>query len=124
MILVDTSIWIDHLSKPHWILRGLLMQDGVLVHPFVLGELAVGSIRDRDLVLITLSEIETVRVANHEEVLNFISAHKLFGKGIGYIDANLLTSVVLTPGTTLWTRDKRLHAAALELKVAYQPLAN
>jgi predicted nucleic acid-binding protein len=110
MILVDTSIWIDHLSKPHWILRGLLMQDGVL--------------RDRDLVLITLSEIETVRVANHEEVLNFISAHKLFGKGIGYIDANLLTSVVLTPGTTLWTRDKRLHAAALELKVAYQPLAN
>jgi predicted nucleic acid-binding protein len=124
MILVDTSIWIDHLHRSHPVMDGLLMEQQVIMHPFVFGEIAMGSIRKRSLVLGTLSKFKAVRTAREEEVLNFTAAHKLFGRGIGYIDVHLLASVQMTPGTMLWTRDKRLHAAALDLDIAYQPRPN
>jgi predicted nucleic acid-binding protein len=124
MILVDTSIWVDHMAKPPPIMSGLLLKENVLMHPFVLGEVAMGHIHKRNLVLGTLSVFETARIAREEEVLDFLSTHKLYGRGIGYIDVHLLTSVKLTPGTLLWTRDKRLLAAASGLGIAYRPLLN
>jgi predicted nucleic acid-binding protein len=111
VILVDTSVWIDHLrqSDPH--LVDLLNGSLVLVHPFVVGELALGNLRDRD-VLGILGTMPQAIVAAPDEVLQFIAVHRLAGLGIGYVDAHLLASVRLMPGTALWTRDKRLSAAA------------
>lgn len=115
MILVDTSVWIDHLRDGDSTLESLLNTGQVLLHPFVIGELALGSMRQRDVILDALSNMPRARVAKDEEVLVFIDRSKLYGLGIGYIDAHLLTSVRLTPGTLLWTKDKRLSEAANQL---------
>jgi predicted nucleic acid-binding protein len=87
----------------------------VLIHPFVIGELALGNLRQRDVVLDTISNLPGAKIAADEEVLAYINQHNLFGLGIGYIDAHLLASVRLTPNTLLWSRDKRLCAAAVKL---------
>ncbi len=115
MILVDTSVWIDHLRHGHSALVNLLNTGQVLAHPFVIGELALGSLRQRDVILDTLNNLPRAKIATEEEVLAFINQNKLCGLGVGYIDAHLLTSVRLTPGTLLWTQDKRLSAAANQL---------
>jgi predicted nucleic acid-binding protein len=115
VILVDTSVWIDHLRKADQALANLLDDGEVLAHPFVIGELALGGLRQRDIVLSSLLDLPQAEVANDEEVLNFINDHKLFGLGIGYIDAHLLASVRLTLGAVLWTRDKRLASVATRL---------
>ena len=122
MVLVDTSIWIDHLNKTDAVMHRLLMEGQVLMHPFVIGEIAMGSMRARETVLLTLSLFQRTVVARDEDVLRFTASHKLFGTGIGYLDAHLLTSALITPDTTLWTKDKRLEAAALDLYIAYRPL--
>lgn len=115
MILVDTSIWIDHLRSSNAALASLLMAGQVLLHPFVIGELALGSVQRRDNLLDVLNCMPRVTVAFDAEVMMFINQNKLYGRGIGYIDAHLLASVRLTPGTRLWSRDKRLSTTAEQL---------
>jgi hypothetical protein len=122
VILVDTSIWIDHLRKNEAGMWRLLRTGQVLSHPLVVGELAMGSFKRRDLLLSELSDLPQAKVAEDDEVLHFISRHALFGLGIGYIDAHLLAAVRLMPGTLLWTRDKRLSEIANKLGlVAAEP---
>lgn len=119
MILVDTSIWIDHLRQGNEHLVQMLGQGRVLAHPHVLGELALGNLQNRNAVLGALNELPRVPVATDDEVLQFIEANAVFGRGIGYTDAHLLAAVRLAPGTKIWTRDKRLLAVGTELGLAY-----
>ncbi len=120
MILVDTSVWIEHFRRGDAILAQLLNDGRVLMHPFVIGELALGGMADRKSTLLSLNDLPRAETAMDYEVLRFIEAQALFGIGIGYIDAHLLTAARLTPGTTLWTHDKRLIAAAKKLGLAAQ----
>ncbi len=92
----------------------------VLAHPFVIGEIALGNLRQHELVLRGLQNLPQAIVANQDEVLHFISENRLYGRGIGYIDAHLLAAVRLSAGAALWTSDRRLHAAAGKLGLAYQ----
>jgi predicted nucleic acid-binding protein len=115
VILVDTSVWVDHLRKGDPGMRLLLDGGRVLLHPFVIGELAMGNVNRRDLILPALRKLPGALVAREEEVLQFVAARRLFGLGIGYIDAHLLTSVQLTPGASLWTRDRRMFEVASRL---------
>ena len=119
MILVDTSVWIDHLRAGDEELVALLNESRVLMHPFVLGELACGTLSNRDKVLALLKDLPTATVATDEEVLFFIERHTLMGRGIGYVDAHLLAAVELTGATQLWTRDKRLRVLANSLNTAH-----
>lgn len=119
MILVDTSIWVDHLRSGDAQLAELLDRGAVLGHPFVIGEIACGSLTDRGAILALLQHLPMVAVAEPDEVLAYISRHNLHGKGIGYVDAHLLASTALTGGTKLWTCDRRLHALARELGLAH-----
>jgi predicted nucleic acid-binding protein len=112
VILVDTSVWIDHLRGGDVALTRLLNTGQVLAHPFVIGELALGSLRQRETVLSALQDLPQAVLASDAEVLRFIDLQKLHGLGIGYVDAHLLTAARLTHGGKLWTRDKRLHAIA------------
>ena len=89
-----------------------------MAHPFVIGELALGNLRQREIVLSALSDLPQASAATDVEVRHFIGRHKLFGRGIGYIDAHLLAAVQLTAGAELWTRDRRLHGVAVELGLA------
>lgn len=118
MILVDTSVWIDHLHHGDEVLASLLTAERVLAHPFVIGELALGNLQARDVILSTMRKLPQATVAHPEDVLHFINREALSGLGIGYVDAHLLAAARLTPGTSLWTRDKRLHAAAGKLGLA------
>ena len=112
MILADTSIWIDHFRGSDAELRRIIEEDALLCHPFVIGELALGSLRDRETVLAFLAAQRQVSVATHDEIMSMIDRHGLFSMGIGYTDAHLLASVLLDRGSALWTRDKRLSVAA------------
>jgi hypothetical protein len=119
MILVDTSIWIDHLRQGNEKLVQLLGTSQVLAHPHVIGELALGNLQNRHAVLNALQGLPQVTVATDDETRHFIETNALFGIGIGYIDAHLLAAVRLSPGTLLWTRDKRLLAAGNRLGLAH-----
>jgi predicted nucleic acid-binding protein len=112
LILVDTSVWVDHLRRGDAGLVDLLERSAVVMHPFVVGELACGNLRDRESILELLQDLPTAVVANVDEVLMFIGRHGLHGKGIGYVDVHLLASVALMPGASLWTRDARLRKTA------------
>ena len=118
MILVDTSVWVDHLRVSDEALAALLDTGAVLAHPFVIGELALGNLRQREIVLNALSDLPHASAATDLEVLHFIDRHALFGRGIGYVDAHLLAAVQLTAGAELWTKDKRLHGVAVGLGLA------
>lgn len=118
MILVDTSVWIEHLRSASAILTELLGDGQVLVHPFVLGELALGSLRQRDVFLSDLRDLPQAIVASDGEVLSLIDRRTLFGRGIGYVDAHLLAAARLTAGSKLWTHDRRLQAVAAQLDLA------
>jgi predicted nucleic acid-binding protein len=115
VILADTSVWVDHLRAVDAELSELLESGQVLCHPFVIGEIALGSLRQRHAVLEALQELPQATMASHEEVLHLIDREVLFGQGIGYIDAHLIAAVRLTAGASLWTRDKRLHRSATKL---------
>lgn len=117
MILVDTSVWIDHLHDADTHLVALLDQGMVLTHPLVIGELAMGSIRERDTFLELLGELPTVPVASADEVLTLIEFRRLSGKGLGIVDAHLLAAALLAPGTSLWSRDARLVAESRRLRI-------
>ena len=118
MILVDTSVWVDHLRVGDTTVAGLLDSGRVLVHPFVVGELALGNLRQRDSILAFLQDLPRANAATDQEVLHLIERHALAGLGIGYVDAHLLASTLLTPGSSFWTRDKRLSAVAEQLTLA------
>lgn len=119
MILIDTSIWVDHLAKNDPQVVAQLDAAHVLMHPFIVGEIACGSLRNRTVILEGLQNLPAAMVANPDEVLRFIDIHRLHGKGIGYVDTHLLASVLLSDGAKLWTRDKRLHSIAHDLNCAY-----
>lgn len=112
MILVDSSVWVDHLRQGDQRLVTLLEASQVLTHPFVVGELALGSLKNREAILGSLKGLPRAATATDEEVQQFIESNALFGLGIGYIDAHLLAAVRLNAGSRLWTRDKRLGAIA------------
>jgi predicted nucleic acid-binding protein len=122
MVLVDTSIWIDHLNKPTATLAMLLANRDVLIHPLVIGEIAMGSLKGRTQFLRYLQKLPKAQAARDAEVLSFIEAEALYSLGIGYIDAHLLAASRLVPGTRLWTRDKRLDAVAEALGLKYAPI--
>jgi hypothetical protein len=119
LILVDTTVWVDHLRRSDPGLVDLLERSAVVMHPFVVGEIACGSLRDRKSILELLQDLPTTAVAHSDEVLQFIERHTVHGKGIGYVDVHLLASVALTEGTRLWTRDLRLRRVAAALGCAY-----
>lgn len=118
MILADTSVWVDHLSRGTGALAALLDGEQVVMHPFVLGELACGNIRNRRQILGLLASLPSVAVASDEEALAMIESRKLMGRGLGWVDVHLLASVLLS-GCRVWSRDKQLAAAAAELKVRF-----
>ena len=120
VMLVDTSVWVDHLRRSDPALQSLLSREEVECHPFIIGELACGSLRRRSEVLSLLQRLPHVPVGNHDEVLTFIERHRLMGRGIGWIDAHLLTSASLA-GSFLWTRDRRLREIATMLDLYAQP---
>ena len=121
MILVDTSIWIDHFYAGVPSLVELLQQEKVLLHPFIIGELACGNIQNRQEILSLLHNLPSISVASDQEALLLIENSSLMGKGVGYIDIHLLTSVLIQNGAKLWTRDKRLLAIANEMNLTYEP---
>ena len=118
MILVDTSVWVDHLSRGDGSLEAALEAANVLTHPFVIGELALGRIRNRREILHLLGQLSKALEASHGEALALVEKRSLAGRGIGYVDLHLLASAVLS-GVPLWTRDRRLADVAEELGVAY-----
>lgn len=118
MVLVDTSIWISHLTKGNTRLKALLENAEVVCHPSVIGELACGYIKNRTEIFSLLQALPMASIAQHDEVLHFIESHRLMGRGLGLIDVHLLASSLLTRAP-LWTADKRLRAASVELNVAY-----
>ena len=118
MILVDTSIWIDHLRSGDETIAALLHAGRVLAHPFVIGEIALGNLRRRETILVSMQGLPQAVVATDREVLQFIDQCGLAGLGIGFVDAHLLASARLTVGSSLWTRDKRLMSVADRLDVA------
>lgn len=117
MILVDTSVWIDHLRAGNADLARLLETGLVATHPLVVGELAMGNLHARDTLLGLLRALPQAVVAADEEVLAYVARHGLFGIGIGYADAHLLAATQLTAGASLWTRDRRLREAAGRLGI-------
>ncbi len=120
MVLVDSSVWIDHIRFSQPEMERLLLAGRVLGHPMLSGELALGSMKNRTQVLEEIDGLPQAIAATDDEVRCFIETHKLFGRGIGYLDAHLLVAVQLTPETLLWTRDKRLREAAVALSLAFQ----
>jgi len=119
VILVDTVIWADHLGKPDARLADLLKRQEILIHPHVIGELALGNLRQHDIIIHYLHRLPQTTVASDAEVLAMIRRLKLSGSGIGYSDAHLVASLLLTPGAVLWTRDKRLNAVAHRFGLAW-----
>jgi predicted nucleic acid-binding protein len=124
LILVDTSVWVDHFRRGDAGLINLLERSAVVMHPFVIGELACGNLRKRESILGLLQDLPAAVVANSDEALTFLEHHSLHGKGIGYIDVHLLASVALTPGARLWTRDARLRKTADLLGCTHQESAH
>jgi hypothetical protein len=120
-IVVDTSVWIEHLRGRESHLATVLTNDSVLMHPFVIGELACGHLRNRSALLSLWHALPPTSVATEAEVLEFIERHRLMGIGLGYVDVHLLASTILGGAARLWTLDRRLAAVAAELKVGYAP---
>ena len=120
MILVDSSVWIDHLRRSEAGLIHLLLADEVCVHPLIVEEIALGSIAHRDDVLAMLEGLHSVPVVAHDQVMTLIEDRDLWSKGLSAVDAHLLCGAVHAPGDVkLWTRDKRLAAAAADLDIAH-----
>ena len=117
MVLVDTSVWVDHLRRGLPLLENLLGSGQVASHPFIIGELACGGLIQRKKILGLLSVLPQVKTATHAEALRLVEMHALFNAGIGWVDVHLLASALLTD-TPIWTKDLRLAAAARMLNLA------
>ncbi|MDD5272278.1 MAG: type II toxin-antitoxin system VapC family toxin [Methylovulum sp.] len=120
MIVVDTSLWLDHLRGSDSLLASLLVTDFVCIHPWIIGELACGNLQNRRGILGLLMDLPQIQPVSEGEALYFIEQHHLMGKGIGYIDAHLLAATAVH-SMKIWTRDKRLNAMAHALDLAYTP---
>ena len=123
MVLVDTSIWIDHFRKVSGKLASLLEAEEVAIHPFVLGELACGNLSNRKEIIALLHALPDAVKVEDDELLWFIERHHLMGRGIGLIDAHILASCCVD-SCLLWTRDKRLHVVAKEMNIEYRQHQN
>ena len=119
MVLVDTSIWVTHLRRGSRQLETLLMDAEVMCHPFIIGELACGNLKNRNEIIALLQSLPMASVIEFDEFLFFIDRNQLMGKGIGFVDIHLLASAQLT-GIPLWTADKRLKSAANQFDVAFK----
>ena len=119
MILVDTSIWISHFKETNSHLNKLLLDELVACHPFIIGELACGNIKNRKEIISLLKALPQAQVAEDDEILQFIEHKKLMGTGIGIIDVHLLASSLLT-NLDLWTADKRLCTTASKFNILYK----
>ena len=119
MVIVDTSIWIAHLRQGNRQLESLLMDAEVTCHPFIIGELACGNLKNRNEIISLLQSLPMVPTIEFDEFLFFIDKNRLMGKGIGFVDVHLLASAQLT-GIPLWTADKRLKSSADQLKLAFK----
>lgn len=122
MILADTSVWADHLRRSDAAFTDLLMRGDIVMHPFVVGEIALGFLHRRADWLARFSEMPTLHVADPEEVLVLIERQKLIAVGIGYVDAHLLATTLMTATCRLWSRDKRLARIAARLGIGFDPL--
>lgn len=122
MILIDSSIWVDHLRRRRPDLTKLLLEGEVLCHPFVIGELACGHLSQRGRVLQELARLPQSPVASHDEAMAFTERHALAGRGIGWVDVHLLAAVVLARAR-LWTRDKRLASVGGTLGLGFDTVA-
>ena len=120
MILVDTSVWVSHFREGNAGLADLLINGEVACHPFIVGELACGNLKNRTAILSLLESLPTAVVAEHEEILTFIEGNQLMGKGLGYVDIHLLASALLTR-VSIWTLDKRLEQIADAFHLKHQP---
>lgn len=118
MILVDTSVWVDHLRSSHAQLRSLLDRDMVVTHPFVVGELACGSLKNRERIISDVRALPAAAVAAQDEVLRFVEERRLWNKGLGWIDVHLLASALLS-NCRLLTLDRSLLAAATAMGLSY-----
>ena len=116
-VLVDTSIWIVHLRKTEPVLVDLLERDQVCIHQSVITELALGNLKNRSFFLKMLERLMIVRNVDDQGVRHLVEERRLWGRGLSAVDAALLASVVVTPGVSLWTRDKRLRQAARDVGV-------
>ncbi len=121
MILVDTSVWVGHLRAHDHELAQLIDAGAVYTHPYVIGEIALGQLRQRVIVLKSLQALPRVTAATDAEVSRFIERRALFGRGIGYVDVCLLAAVSLTAHAWLWTNDRKLAAVASDLGLAAAP---
>ena len=119
MILVDTSVWISHLREGISELKRLLNDGDVVCHPFIIGELACGNIQNRTEILSLFQSLPMTKKANHEEILGFIEAKELMGKGLGYIDVHLLASALLS-NAAIWSFDNKLTQISSELNINYK----
>lgn len=115
MILADTSVWVNHLRSDDPAFAKRLLAGEILIHPYVIGEIVLGSLKNRDRMSTLLNNLPLCEIATSDQVLSFIVKEQLFGRGIGFVDASLLAAVQMTPAAKLWTVDKRLHTVASEL---------
>jgi predicted nucleic acid-binding protein len=120
VILVDSSVWIEHLRRDSRPLRRLLEEQLVLVHPFILGEIACGHIKDRHKTLSLLQNLPSLDTVDDDQILHFIEQRRLMGRGVGLIDIHILASCLVQP-CLIWTIDRRLRSVAKELDVAFDP---
>lgn len=118
MVLVDTSVWVEHLRHKRKELSSLLINGQVYCHPFVIGELACGNLQNRTEILGLLASLQRSIMTEGTEALEFIESNKLYGRGLGWIDVHLLSSALIT-GIKLWTLDQRLRKVAVEFGLAY-----
>jgi predicted nucleic acid-binding protein len=120
MILVDTSVWVDHLRLAETQLATLLVRGTVAMHPMIIGELACGNLRNRTELLSLWRNLPPIVQATHDEALYFLEQNRLMGKGVGWVDIHLLAAVALRGDALLWSRDKRLAGLAVTLGLAFQ----
>jgi predicted nucleic acid-binding protein len=118
VILADTSIWVDHLTRGDEMMASLLDAEAVLMHSFIIGEIALGNLPRRAETLPDLNKLPKALTADSAEVLGFIERNDIFGTGIGYVDAHLLVATTMTADLRLWTRDKRLRTVAERLAIS------
>lgn len=118
MILADTSVWIDHFRRTDAELSRQLLQNNIVIHPYVIEELALGSISNRHAKLLYLERLPRIQIARLIEVRTIVENHLLYRQGLGFVDAHLLASTLFTPGTLLWSHDKQLVQAAAKLGIA------
>jgi len=118
MVIVDTSVWVSHLREGNTKLERLLNDGDVICHPFIVGELACGSLDNRSEILSLLQALPMATQAEYEEVMQFIESNKLMGKGLGHIDVHLIASAVLT-GVPIWTLDKKLDEVSSKLGLGF-----